>query len=100
MKQPDNPAAGPKNYPNGFSMDTAANSGIRLELTRLLYRGAPQALAGSTMGAIVLVLLLWSVADQAWLLAWLAGLMLVTALRGLLLIGFNRARPVASRPLP
>ncbi len=72
----------------------AANPGkpreIELELVRLLYRQAPEALGGSLIVALILLGFLWQAADHTWLLAWISVLLLVTILRGLLIVAFRR----------
>ena len=54
---------------------------IKAEQVRLLYKQAPSTLALGWVAAIVGVLLLWQIADSEGLIAWIAGLTLLTLLR-------------------
>ncbi|WP_177420975.1 hypothetical protein [endosymbiont of Lamellibrachia barhami] len=78
----------------GHRQGSAANPGkpreIELELVRLLYQQAPQALGGSFIVALILAGFLWQAAVHDWLLAWISVLLLVTILRGLLIVAFRR----------
>ena len=96
MEPPKQPQARPDKNQNGASVGVVEDARIRLEMTRLLYRGLPQAITTSVVVAIALSVFLWSVADQTWLLVWLAALLLITSIRVFLVISFQRAQPVAS----
>ncbi len=66
---------------------------LQVEQIRDVYMRFAPALAGSTVGAIILASLQWSVIPHRQLLGWLALYGVVTVLRGLLVYRFNRESP-------
>ena len=78
-------------HKQGAAANPAEPQEIRLELVKLLYRLAPQALGASFIVACILGGILWQVADHDWLLIWFAAVLLITILRILLVTAFRRA---------
>lgn len=63
------------------------------EQVKSLYQQLPVGMAGTTIGAIALVLVMWGHAPSAWLTAWLAVVFLNQLWRLGVLIRFRRAEP-------
>lgn len=78
-------------HKQGSAANSEESQKIQLELVRLLYRHAPQAVGTSIIVASVLGGILWQVADHDWLLVWFSVLLLITILRAMLVIAFRRA---------
>ncbi len=64
---------------------------IRAEQVRLLYKNASISMIGSLVNSVLLAVILWSVTDRALLMAWVAGIFIVTAFRYYDVIRFRRA---------
>ena len=64
---------------------------IRAEQVRLLYKNASVSMIGSLVNSVLLAVILWSVTDRALLMAWVAGIFIVTAFRYYDVIRFRRA---------
>jgi PAS domain S-box-containing protein len=66
---------------------------IESEQTSLLYGALPFTLFVTIILAISLVMVLWPIGNHVHLIAWLLGIFLITALRGVLVLYYRRAAP-------
>lgn len=71
----------------------SAETGIRAEQVKLLYRQFPSALLATVINAVILAAALWGHADGRLLLGWLAALSVIYGARYLLLRAYFRAPP-------
>jgi two-component system, cell cycle sensor histidine kinase and response regulator CckA len=72
---------------------------VRAEQIKLLYRNAPVSMIASVINPCILVIILWNAVNHQYLLAWAAGVILVTAFRYSDVIRFQRAAPAPSQAL-
>ena len=68
---------------------------IHAEQTRLLYANAPAGFVATVVNAVLLVLIQWPVIAPPRLVAWLAAMLALTALRAGLVWRFQRRAPLA-----
>lgn len=65
---------------------------IYAEQLRLLYAALPLSIIATLFNAIILVLVMWPVVEQRYLLIWLTVMVIVMAIRGAILSGYKRRR--------
>lgn len=58
----------------GQGEDVSKDFAVRIELVRLLYRQARQALISSVTVALIVGIVLWEAADHYWLKSWFTSL--------------------------
>jgi signal transduction histidine kinase len=71
----------------------AFRADVQAELVRYLYRQAPGSMVALFIVAAILTYVLWNIAPRQWLLAWLAALVTVSALRFVQIGAFFRRSP-------
>ncbi len=70
---------------------TDGNRAFQAERTRLLYAGLVSAIAASTLNAVVLATVQWSVVEPVWILGWLALFGVVSLSRAAGVVAYRRA---------
>jgi PAS domain S-box-containing protein len=73
--------------------ETSQKDLLRYEQVKLLYEAMPVSIVATFISSVVLVLVEWKVIDHSLLVAWLVGLLLITAGRTLITVAYRQAQP-------
>jgi len=75
------------------SSETSQEDLLRYEQVKLLYQAIPVSIVATFISSLVLVLVEWKVVDHTLLIAWLAGLIIISAGRALITVAYRQAQP-------